>query len=109
MDIAKLFNTDLANALALKPDVARRVGAKFQFIITGEGGGEWFVDASNSGPRVEQGNPGGADCTIKISAADFEQLWNNPSSGMNLFFAGRLSVSGDTMLALKLQDLIRAL
>jgi putative sterol carrier protein len=109
MDIAKLFNTDLANAIALKPDVARRIGVKYQFIITGEGGGEWFVDVSPTGPKVEQGNPGTADCTIKISAADFEQLWNNPSSGMNLFFSGRLTVTGDPMLALKLQDLIKTL
>jgi putative sterol carrier protein len=109
MDIPKLFETDLANALAAKPDVAQRVGVKFQFNVSGEGGGQWFVDASSSGPKVEPGNPGGADCTLSISAQDFEQLWQNPSSGMNLFFSGRLSISGDPMLALKLQDLVRAL
>jgi putative sterol carrier protein len=109
VDIAKLFNTDLATAIAAKPDAAQRVGVKYQFIITGVGGGEWFVDASDTGPKVEQGNSGKADCTIKIGAADFEQLWTNPSSGMNLFFSGRLIVSGDPMLALRLQDLIRTL
>jgi putative sterol carrier protein len=109
VDIPKLFSVDLAGAIAAKPEAVQRVGVKYQFVITGEGGGEWFVDASNTGPKVEQGNPGAADCTIKISAADFEQLWNNPSSGMNLFFSGRLNVSGDPMLALRLQDLFRAL
>ena len=82
MDIPKLFETDLANALAAKPDVAQRVGVKFQFNITGEGGGQWFVDASSTGPKVEAANPGNADCTISMSAEDFEQLWQNPSSGM---------------------------
>ena len=109
MDIPKLFNTDLANAIVAKPDVVQRIGAKYQFVITGDGGGEWFVDASSTGPAVQQGNPGKADCTIKMSAADFEQLWQNPSSGMNLFFSGRLSVSGDPMLAMKFQDLMRVL
>jgi len=109
MDIPKLFETDLANALTAKPDVAQRVGVKFQFNISGEGGGRWFVDASSTGPKVETGNPGGADSTISMSAQDFEQLWQNPSSGMNLFFSGRLNISGDPMLAMKFQDLVRAL
>lgn len=109
MDIPKLFNTDLANAIVAKPDVVQRIGAKYQFVITGDGGGEWFVDASSTGPAVQQGNPGKADCTIKMSAPDFEQLRQNPSSGMNLFFSGRLSVSGDPMLAMKFQDLMRVL
>lgn len=109
MDISKLFETDLANAMAAKPDVVQRAGVKYQFNIRGEGGGEWFIDASVSGPKVERGNPGGADCTIAISTQDFEQLWQNPSSGMNLFFSGRLSISGDAMLAMKFQDLVRIL
>ncbi len=109
MDIPKLFETDLANAMAAKPDIAQRIGAKYQFNITGDGGGEWFVDASSSGPKVEPGNPGGADCTISMSAEDFEPLWQNPSSGMNLFFSGRLNISGDPMLAMKFQDLAKML
>jgi putative sterol carrier protein len=109
VDLPKLFDTDLANAMAAKPDVVQRVGVKYQFNIKGEGGGEWFVDASTSGPKVERGNPGGADCTITISAQDFEQLWQNPSSGMNLFFSGRLNIAGDAMLAMKFQDLARVL
>jgi putative sterol carrier protein len=109
MDIQKLFETDLANAMAAKPDAVQRVGAKFQFNISGEGGGEWFVDASSSGPKVAAGNPGGADCTFGVSVPDFEQLWQNPSTGMNLFFSGRLRISGDTMVAMRFQDLVRAL
>ena len=51
MDIPKLFETDLANAMAAKPDIAQRIGAKYQFNIAGDDGGEWFVDASSSGPK----------------------------------------------------------
>ena len=109
MDIPKLFETDLANAMTAKPDLVQHIGVKYQFNIKGDGGGEWFVDASSSGPKVERGNPGGADCTISLSDQDFEQLWQNPSSGMNLFFSGRLSISGDPMLAMKFQDLARML
>jgi putative sterol carrier protein len=106
IDIQKLFTVDFPARLAANPDAARRIGARYQFNITGEGGGQWFVDLSSTGPKVEAGQPGRADCTITISAADFKQLWANPSSGMQLYFSGRLRISGDEMLALRLQNML---
>jgi len=109
MDIQKLFNEDLPTRLAANPDAARRIGAKYQFNITGEGGGQWFLDLSRTGPTIEAGNPGKADCSITISAADFQQLQQNPNSGMQMYFSGRLRVAGDEMLAMRLQDILRGL
>jgi putative sterol carrier protein len=106
VDIQKLFNETLPAGLAKAPDAAKEIGAKFQINITGEGGGEWFIDVSASGPSSVAGNPGGADCTITISVEDFQKLQENPqANGMQLFFAGKLKVSGNQMLAMKLQKL----
>lgn len=106
VDIQKLFNDELPAQLAKHPDAAKQVGAKFQINITGEGGGEWFIDVSDSGPKAEQGNPGSADCTISLTSEDFQKLYENPqANGMQLFFAGKLKMSGNTMLAMKLQKL----
>ena len=106
VDIQKLFNDELPSMLAKHPDQAKQIGAKFQMNVTGDGGGEWFIDVSDSGPKAEKGNPGGADCTITISAEDFQKLHENPqANGMQLFFAGKLKVSGNQMLAMKLQKL----
>ena len=70
------------------------------------GGGEWYIDVSDSGPKVEKGNPGTASCTISISTDDFQKLHENPqANGMQLFFAGKLKVTGDQMQAMKLQKL----
>lgn len=106
VDIQKLFNEDLPGAIAKNPDAARQIGAKYQLNITGDGGGEWFIDVSDSGPKAEQGNPGTADCTITIATEDFQKLVENPqANGMQLFFAGKLKVTGNQMLAMKLQKL----
>lgn len=106
VDIQKLFNDDLPAQLQKHPDAAKQVGAKFQINITGEGGGEWFIDVSDSGPKAEQGNPGSADCTITLTSEDFQKLYENPqANGMQLFFAGKLKISGNNMLAMKLQKL----
>ena len=106
VDIQKLFNDDLPAQLAKNADVAKQIGAKFQINITGEGGGEWFVDATEAGPKAEKGNPGGADVTITLAAEDFQKVHENPlQAPMQLFFAGKIKMAGNQMLAMKLPKL----
>jgi putative sterol carrier protein len=106
VDIQKLFNEELPAALAKHSDQAKQIGAKYQLNVTGDGGGEWYIDVSDSGPKVEQGNPGSADCTITLTSEDFQKLHENPqANGMQLFFSGKLKITGNNMLAMKLQKL----
>ena len=106
VDIQKLFNDELPAAIEKNPDGAKDIGAKYQINVSGDGGGEWYIDCSDSGPKAESGNPGSADCTIDIAEQDFQKLIENPqSNGMQLFFSGKLKVSGNQMLAMKLQKL----
>lgn len=106
VDIQKLFNEEVPAHFAKHGDEAKAVGAKFQINVTGEGGGEWFVDASDSGPSIAPGNPGGADCTISLTSEDFQKFHENPqANGMQLFFAGKLKIAGNQMLAMKLSKL----
>ena len=108
VDIQKLFNEDLPAAIAKNPDAAKQIGAKYQINISGDGGGEWFIDVSDTGPKAEKGNPGNADCTISITSEDFQKLHENPqANGMQLFFSGKLKVTGNQMLAMKLQKLFQ--
>ena len=108
VDIQKLFNEEIPAALTKHAEEAKKVGATFQMNITGEGGGEWFIDLTPSGPSSQAGNPGGADCTLTISAEDFQKLHENPdANGMQLFFSGKLKVTGNQMLAMKLKKLFQ--
>lgn len=104
IDIKKLFNEDLPGALANNAEDAKTIGAKYQMNITGEG--EWTIDVSSTGPSCKAGSDPSANCTITIAAEDFQKLIENPqANGMQLFFAGKLKVAGDQMLAMKLQKL----
>jgi putative sterol carrier protein len=106
VDIQNLFNNELPAMLAKHSDQAKQIGAKYQFNVTGEGGGTWFIDVSDSGPKVEAGDPGTAECTMTMAAEDFQKVYENPqANGMQLFFSGKLKVSGNQMLAMKLQKL----
>jgi putative sterol carrier protein len=103
VDIKKLFNEELPAALAKNADEAKQIGAKYQMNITGEG--SWFIDVSGTGPKCEPGEQA-ADCTMTIAAEDFQKLVENPQqNGMQLFFAGKLKVAGNQMLAMKLNKL----
>lgn len=106
VDIQNLFNVTIPAALEKNADAAKEIGAKYQFKITGDGGGEWFLDLTASGPKSESGAPGGADCTLTLTTEDFQKLHENPdANGMSLFFAGKLKVEGNQMLAMKLKKL----
>jgi putative sterol carrier protein len=103
VDIKKLFNEELPAALAKNAEDAKTIGAKYQMNITGEG--EWNIDVTSTGPSCKAGTAD-ADCTMTIAADDFQKLVENPqANGMQLFFAGKLKVSGNQMLAMKLQKL----
>jgi putative sterol carrier protein len=103
VDIKKLFNEELPAALGRNADDAKTIGAKYQMNVTGEG--SWFIDVSASGPKCEAGEQA-ADCTITIAAEDFQKLFENPqANGMALFFSGKLKITGNNMLAMKLNKL----
>src|SRR3954463_9299983 len=103
VDIKKMFNEDLPAALTKNAEDAKTIGAKFQMNITGEG--EWNIDVSPSGPSCKPGS-GPAGCTMQIAAEDFQKLIENPqANGMQLFFAGKLKITGNQMLAMKLNKL----
>jgi putative sterol carrier protein len=105
VDIKNLFNEELPARLAKNAEDAKTIGAKYQMNVTGPTGGEWNVDVSSSGPSCKPGN-GAADCTITITDDDFQKLLENPQqNGVTLFFSGKLKVSGNQMLAMKLQKL----
>jgi putative sterol carrier protein len=105
-DIQNLFNVELPAQIAKHPDAAKAIGSKFQITITGDGGGEWFIDASDTGPSAIAGNPGGSDVGITLTVEDFQKLLENPqANGMALYFAGKLKLTGNMMLAQKLSKL----
>lgn len=105
VDVQKLFNEDLTRALATNGDAARKIGGKYQMNITGEGGGSWTIDLVSNPPTITSGTATDAGVTIDVANSDFQTLVADPGAGMKLFFAGKLKVKGNQMLAMNLQKL----
>lgn len=102
---SELFDKLVPEGLAKHADKARELNAIYCFKITGDGGGEWTVDTVANPPTCTKGDTGKAQCTVEVSHDDFKAMLADPNAGMQLYFQGKLRVSGDPMLAMKLQQL----
>lgn len=103
-DAKELFDEMVPKALEKFPEQAKEVNAIYCFKITGDGGGEWTVDLTADPPTIKTEDDGSAQCTIEVEHDDFKAMLGDPQAGMQLYFQGKLKVTGDPMLATKLQQ-----
>lgn len=108
MDAKTLFEERLPKLLSSEPDKMREMDAIYCFNIGGDGGGTWTVDLKADPPTCTAGDSGNSECSIEVSGEDFETMLKDPQAGMQLFFQGKLKVTGNPMLATKLQQLFNA-
>jgi len=99
------FAENLPNKISGDPDLAKDIDAVFLFKISGDEGGTWTVNCRDE-PGVTVGEVGEADCVLELTSEDWQAISDNPSSAMQLYFQGKLKVSGDAMKATKLQQLL---
>jgi putative sterol carrier protein len=99
------FEKEIPERIQNDPDKSKSVGAVYLFKINGDDGGTWTVNLKDD-LGVTEGDQGNADCTIEMSSEDWQSVSDNPSAAMQLYFQGRLKVSGNAMLATKLQQIL---
>lgn len=104
--VKELFEQEIPRKLQAHPDVAEKIGAVFQFEVSGPEGGTWFVDLAAPGGAVGTGSSPDAKCTVAMKDADLLALVNGTLSPGMAFMTGKLKIRGDYGLAMKLQQVI---
>jgi len=100
-EVLAIFD-EMGKRIEAKPELIDKVGAIYQFDVTGEDGGTWWVDLKNAPGGVHEGAAEKPNCTIAMAAGDFIGLMTGKLDGQQAFMQGKLKVSGDMMLATKL-------
>jgi len=86
-------------------DQAKGLKAVFQFELAGEGGGTYHIvvdDGKMTWAKEAHAAPG---ITIKMAADDYVKMINGKLNGQMAFMTGKMKVSGQIPLAMKMQTL----
>lgn len=85
-------------------DTVKEVNGVFQFHITGDDGGDWAMDCREA--KIIDGSVDDPDTTLSIDQEDFEAIYQGELNGMQAFAMGKLKVTGNLPLSLKIQTLL---
>lgn len=104
-DAKTSFTQDIPRSIAEDIDKAKAVDAVFLFKVNGKGGGVWTVNMKDA-PGVTEGDAGSAECIIELSTDDWKAMTEKPGTAMQFFMQGKIKLTGNALLATKLQSVI---
>lgn len=102
--VASYFNEAVPERMSANPDAIKAIDAIYEFAITGDGGGTWIMDCTK--PEVREGPDESAQCTVTIPSDVFLGIINKTANPMQAFMMGKIKVSGNMALAMKLQQVL---
>ncbi|XP_075416440.1 hydroxysteroid dehydrogenase-like protein 2 isoform X2 [Tenrec ecaudatus] len=92
---------------SLSDDVVKATQAVYQFELSGDDGGTWFLDLKHKGGSVGFGEPAErADVVMSMSTEDFVKMFSGKLKPTMAFMLGKLKIKGNMALAIKLERLM---
>jgi len=86
-------------------DKIQGMNATYQFDITGDDGGKWYVEIADNDAKVVEGEAENPSITLTMSDQNFVDLVTGKLNGQTAFLTGKLKIKGDMTLAMKLQSI----
>ncbi len=85
---------------------AQGVDASYLFQLEGDGGGAWTVTVRDKTLSVTEGAAPAPSVTFNMKASDYVDLANGDLNGMKAVVMRKLKVSGNIMLAQRMNDFL---
>src|SRR5688572_26344119 len=106
--VKDFFDKKVLEVQQLYPEKAKDVAAVCLFKISGPDGGTWTADLASANPSCAAGEQGTPQSAIEATDADFRSIIDGGmQAAMQLFFSGKVRVSGDPNLAAKVEKLVQ--
>lgn len=81
---------------------AKGVHARYQWVLSGTQGGEWWIDVNDGKFTMGRGKIGNPNVTFVAKDKDWVAVSNGKLGGTWAYMTGRLKIRGDQKLARKL-------
>ncbi|NXL54570.1 HSDL2 protein, partial [Podilymbus podiceps] len=95
---------------AMSEEYVRSTQGIFQFELSGEEGGTWYIDLKTKGGSAGSGKaPVAADVVMSMSSADFVKMFTGKLKPTLAFMSGKLKIKGNMALAIKLEKMLTQL
>ncbi len=104
------FNiTELEQKLqsAFVPERAAGVDARVQLHLTGENSGDWYVNIQDQKVGLQAGAAENPNLTVSMDYQDALDLYQGRLDPTRAFMMGKIRLSGDTGLAMRLLGMFR--
>ena len=88
-----------------RAEKAKGVKVRYQFALSGQNGGDWFIDVNDGKFKMDRGRIDHPNVTFVTSDKDWVALSNGDLGGTWAFLSGRLKIRGDRGLAKKLGEI----
>ncbi|XP_015674692.1 hydroxysteroid dehydrogenase-like protein 2 isoform X2 [Protobothrops mucrosquamatus] len=91
----------------INEDIVKTTQGVYQFELSGEEGGTWYIDLKNKGGSAGIGEPPGkVDVIMNMSGSDFVKMFSGKLKPTMAFMSGKLTIRGDVGLAIRLEKLM---
>ncbi len=102
LTVKEIIEVKFPKILAQRPELVKEMGAVYQFIVTGDGGGEWIIDFSGPNFKISTGKAKKPDCTFTASAKNLVNLFTGKLNPVFAFLTGKIKFT-DLYFASKLR------
>ena len=92
---------------AFNADAAAGIDVVFQFIISGEDGGDWYCVVKDGACEVSAGIHDRPTCSLNMAAADFLEMISGSLFPVQAYTSGKLSIDGDMMASQLIEKLFK--
>ena len=96
----------LDNIGKLDPSKIEELNAVILFDLAGEGGGQWTATLEDGNVTVEEGETASPSMTLSMTAQDLVAMATGELNAVAAFMQGRIKISGDMSLAMRLQSIL---